>query len=333
MEFPTTRMRRLRKNAKIRDIVRETKLEKEDLIYPIYFKEELNGDEKEEISSLPGEYRYSLDSGVEFAKQLEEKGLKSIIVFGIPAEDTKDEIATPDYSSTGIVQKAVRRLKKETDLVVITDVCLCQYTSHGHCGMIVENDDTDDGIEILNDESLPYIAKVALSHAQAGADIVAPSDMMDGRVKAIRETLDENRFYNVMIMSYSAKYASAFYEPFRVAACSSPHAGDRKSYQMDPANAVEAIRECELDVIEGCDFLMVKPALPYLDVVRMVRDEFMLPLVAYNVSGEYAMLVAAIEKGFLTEKAILEALLSIKRAGADLIITNFAPYLLLNEMI
>ena len=333
MEFPTTRMRRLRKNAKIRNIVRETKLEKEDLIYPIYFKEELKGDEKEEISSLPGEYRYSLDSGVEFAKQLEEKGLKSIIVFGIPAEDTKDEIATPDYSSTGIVQKAVRRLKKETDLVVITDVCLCQYTSHGHCGMIVENDDTDDGIEILNDESLPYIAKVALSHAQAGADIVAPSDMMDGRVKAIRETLDENRFYNVMIMSYSAKYASAFYEPFRVAACSSPHAGDRKSYQMDPANAVEAIRECELDVIEGCDFLMVKPALPYLDVVRMVRDEFMLPLVAYNVSGEYAMLVAAIEKGFLTEKAILEALLSIKRAGADLIITNFAPYLLLNEMI
>ena len=333
MEFPTTRMRRLRKNAKIRDIVRETKLEKEDLIYPIYFKEELKGDEKEEISSLPGEYRYSLDSGVEFAKQLEEKGLKSIIVFGIPAEDTKDEIATPDYSSTGIVQKAVRRLKKETDLVVITDVCLCQYTSHGHCGMIVENDDTDDGIEILNDESLPYIAKVALSHAQAGADIVAPSDMMDGRVKAIRETLDENGFYNVMIMSYSAKYASAFYEPFRVAACSSPHAGDRKSYQMDPANAVEAIRECELDVIEGCDFLMVKPALPYLDVVRMVRDEFMLPLVAYNVSGEYAMLVAAVEKGFLTEKAILEALLSIKRAGADLIITNFAPYLLLNEMI
>ena len=333
MEFPTTRMRRLRKNAKIRNIVRETKLEKDDLIYPIYFKEELQGDEKEEISSLPGEYRYSLDSGIEFAKQLEAKGLKSIIVFGIPAEDTKDEIASPDYSATGIVQKAVRRLKKETSLVVITDVCLCQYTSHGHCGMIVENDDADDGIEILNDESLPYIAKVALSHAQAGADIVAPSDMMDGRVKAIRETLDENGFYNVMIMSYSAKYASAFYEPFRVAACSSPHAGDRKSYQMDPANAVEAIRECELDVIEGCDFLMVKPALPYLDVVRMVRDEFMLPLVAYNVSGEYAMLMAAIDKGFLTEKAITEALLSIKRAGADLIITNFAPYLLLNDVI
>ena len=333
MEFPTIRIRRLIKDAKIRDIVRETKRQKEDLIYPIYFKEELQGDVKKEIFSFPGEFRYSLDSGVEFAKELEAKGLKSIIVFGIPKEETKDEIATPDYSATGIVQKAVRRLKKETDLVVITDVCLCQYTSHGHCGMIVENDDTDDGIEILNDESLPIIAKVALSHAEAGADIVAPSDMMDGRVKAIRETLDENGFYNVMIMSYSAKYASAFYEPFRVAACSSPHAGDRKSYQMDPANAVEAIRECELDVIEGCDFLMVKPALPYLDVVRMVRDEFMLPLVAYNVSGEYAMLMAAIEKGFLTERAITESLLSIKRAGADLIITNFAPYLLLNELI
>ena len=198
MEFPTTRMRRLRKNAKIRDIVRETKLNKEDLIYPIYFKEELKDMETEEISSLPGEFRYSLDAGVEFAKQLEAKGLKSIIVFGIPLEETKDEIATPDYSATGIVQKAIRKLKRETNLVVISDVCLCQYTSHGHCGMIVENDDTDDGIEILNDESLPIIAKVALSHAQAGADIVAPSDMMDGRVKAIRETLDENGFYNVI---------------------------------------------------------------------------------------------------------------------------------------
>ena len=333
MEFPTTRMRRLRKNAKIRDIVRETKLLKEDLIYPIYFKEELEGDEKEEISSLPGEFRYSLDSGVEFAKELESKGLKSIIVFGIPKEETKDEIASPDYSATGIVQKAIRKLKKETNLVVISDVCLCQYTSHGHCGLIQENEDTDDGIEILNDESLPYLAKVALSHAEAGADIVAPSDMMDGRINAIREILDENGFYNVMIMSYSAKYASAFYEPFRVAACSSPHKGDRKSYQMDPANAVEAIRECELDVIEGCDFLMVKPALPYLDVVRMVRDEFMLPLVAYNVSGEYSMIMASIEKGYLTEKAILESLLSIKRAGADLIITNFVPYLLLNDVI
>lgn len=333
MYFPKTRMRRLRKNSKIRNIVRETKLQKEDLIYPIYFKETLMGDEKEEISSLPGEFRYSLESGVKFAKKLESKGLKSIIVFGIPPEEEKDEIASPDYSKTGIVQKAIRKLKKETNLVVISDVCLCQYTSHGHCGLIKENGDSDDGIEILNDESLEYIAKVALSHAQAGVDIVAPSDMMDGRVEAIRNVLDENGFYNVMVMSYSAKYASAFYEPFRLAACSSPHKGDRKSYQMDPANAVEAIRECELDVVEGCDFLMVKPALPYLDVVRMVKDEFTLPLVAYNVSGEFSMIMAAIENGYLTEKAIIESLLSIKRAGADLIITNFTAYVLFNDLI
>lgn len=333
MYFPKTRMRRLRKNSKIRNIVRETKLQKEDLIYPIYFKETLMGDEKEEISSLPGEFRYSLESGVKFAKKLESKGLKSIIVFGIPPEEEKDEIASPDYSKTGIVQKAIRKLKKKTNLVVISDVCLCQYTSHGHCGLIKENGDSDDGIEILNDESLEYIAKVALSHAQAGVDIVAPSDMMDGRVEAIRNVLDENGFYNVMVMSYSAKYASAFYEPFRLAACSSPHKGDRKSYQMDPANAVEAIRECELDVVEGCDFLMVKPALPYLDVVRMVKDEFTLPLVAYNVSGEFSMIMAAIENGYLTEKAIIESLLSIKRAGADLIITNFAAYVLFNDLI
>lgn len=333
MYFPKTRLRRSRKNSKIRNIVRETKLQKEDLIYPIFFKDTLKGNQKEEISSLPGEFRYSLDSGVEFAKQLEVKGLKSIIVFGIPPEEEKDEIASPDYSNTGIVQKAIRKLKKETDLVVISDVCLCQYTSHGHCGLIKENEDTDYGIEILNDESLEYIAKVALSHAQAGVDIVAPSDMMDGRVDVIRNTLDENGFYNVMIMSYSAKYASAFYEPFRVAACSSPHKGDRKSYQMDPANAIEAIRECELDVVEGCDFLMVKPALPYLDVIRMIKDEFMLPLVAYNVSGEYSMIMAAIEKDYLTDSAITESLLSIKRSGADLIITNFAPYILFNDLI
>ena len=333
MHYPVTRMRRLRQNSKIRDIVRETKLQKEDLIYPIYFKDELKPGEKEEISSLPGEYRYSLESGVEFAKELEKKGLKSIIVFGIPKEDEKDEIATPDYADNGIVQKAVRELKKQTNLVVISDVCLCQYTSHGHCGLIKENDNMDDGIEILNDDSLEYIAKVALSHARAGADIVAPSDMMDGRVDAIRKALDENGFYNVMIMSYSAKYASAFYEPFRQAACSSPHKGDRKSYQMDPANAVEAIRECELDMIEGCDFLMVKPALPYLDIVRNVKDEFMLPLVAYNVSGEFSMIMAAIEKGYVTERAIMESLLSIKRAGADLIITNFAAKVLMEDMI
>lgn len=333
MVFPVTRMRRYRKNSKIRDIVRETKLNKEDLIYPIFFKEELQGDEKEPIESMPGEYRYSLNAGIEFAKQLEEKGLKSIIVFGVPLPESKDEVASPDYSSTGIVQRAIRELKKQTDLVVIGDVCLCQYTSHGHCGLIKENDDTDDGVEILNDESLEYLAKVAVSYAKAGVDIVAPSDMMDGRVDAIRTALDENGFYNVMIMSYSAKYASAFYEPFRAAADSSPTCGNRKSYQMDPANALEAIRECELDVIEGADFLMVKPALPYLDIIKTIREEFTLPLVSYNVSGEYSMIMAAIEKGFLTENAILESLISIKRAGSDLIITNFASYVLLNDLL
>lgn len=333
MVFPVTRMRRYRKNSKIRDIVRETKLNKEDLIYPIFFKEELQGDEKEPIESMPGEYRYSLNAGIEFAKQLEEKGLKSIIVFGVPLPESKDEVASPDYSSIGIVQRAIRELKKQTDLVVIGDVCLCQYTSHGHCGLIKENDDTDDGVEILNDESLEYLAKVAVSYAKAGVDIVAPSDMMDGRVDAIRTALDENGFYNVMIMSYSAKYASAFYEPFRAAADSSPTHGNRKSYQMDPANALEAIRECELDVIEGADFLMVKPALPYLDIIKTIREEFTLPLVSYNVSGEYSMIMAAIEKGFLTENAILESLISIKRAGSDLIITNFASYVLLNDLL
>ena len=333
MVFPVTRMRRYRKNSKIRDIVRETKLDKEDLIYPIFFKEELQGDEKEPIESMPGEYRYSLNAGIEFAKQLEEKGLNSIIVFGVPLPESKDEVASPDYSSTGIVQRAIRELKKQTDLVVIGDVCLCQYTSHGHCGLIKENDDTDDGVEILNDESLEYLAKVAVSYAKAGVDIVAPSDMMDGRVDAIRTALDENGFYNVMIMSYSAKYASAFYEPFRAAADSSPTHGNRKSYQMDPANALEAIRECELDVIEGADFLMVKPALPYLDIIKTIREEFTLPLVSYNVSGEYSMIMAAIEKGFLTENAILESLISIKRAGSDLIITNFASYVLLNDLL
>lgn len=333
MVFPVTRMRRYRKNSKIRDIVRETKLDKEDLIYPIFFKEELQGDEKEPIESMPGEYRYSLNAGIEFAKQLEEKGLKSIIVFGVPLPESKDEVASPDYSSTGIVQRAIHELKKQTDLVVIGDVCLCQYTSHGHCGLIKENDDTDDGVEILNDESLEYLSKVAVSYAKAGVDIVAPSDMMDGRVDAIRTALDENGFYNVMIMSYSAKYASAFYEPFRAAADSSPTHGNRKSYQMDPANALEAIRECELDVIEGADFLMVKPALPYLDIIKTIREEFTLPLVSYDVSGEYSMIMAAIEKGFLTENAILESLISIKRAGSDLIITNFASYVLLNDLL
>lgn len=328
MEFPVTRMRRYRKNSKIRDIVREVKVNKEDLIYPIFVKEDLKDGEKEAISTMPGEYRFSLNGCVEYAKELEAKGLKSIIVFGLPSPEKKDEIGSPAFASTGIVQRTVRKLKAETNLVVITDVCLCQYTSHGHCGLIEPNDDTDFGVEILNDESLEYLAKTALSHAEAGADIVAPSDMMDGRIQAMRDLLDEKGYINTMIMSYSVKFASSFYAPFREAACSAPAAGNRKSYQMDPANAREAIREAELDIVEGADFLMVKPALPYLDIIKSVKDQFMLPLVAYNVSGEYSMIMAGIEKGYLTEESIMESLLSIKRAGADLIITNFAPYAL-----
>lgn len=334
MNYPTIRMRRLRKNANIREIVRETKVNKEDLIYPIYFKESLKGDEKEEIPTMPNQFRYSIESGVEYAKKLEAKGLKSIIVFGIPNEDTKDDIGSPAFREDGIVQKAIKALKENTNLIVIGDVCLCQYTSHGHCGLIKEyedgdiEDNTDDGVKILNDPSLKYLAKTAVSQAKAGADIVAPSDMMDGRVEAIRNELDANGFEDVMIISYSAKFASSFYAPFRDAADSAPGKGNRKSYQMDPANGREAIRECELDLIEGADMLMVKPALPYLDIITKVKDEFDLPLVTYNVSGEYSMLVAAIDKGYLTEESIMESLVSIKRAGADLIITYFAPFVL-----
>ena len=317
------RGRRLRDTAIIRDLVRENELSVKDFILPIFVVEGENI--KREISSLKGNYHWSVDRLGELVKELKETGVRSVIIFGVP--EHKDCKGTEAYNENGIVQKAIRKLRElDDELYIITDVCMCEYTNHGHCGIL-------HGKSIDNDETLEYLGKIALSHAKAGAHMIAPSDMMDGRVQAIRETLDEKGFYNVMIMSYSAKYASAFYEPFRVAACSSPHAGDRKSYQMDPANAVEAIRECELDVIEGCDFLMVKPALPYLDVVRMVRDEFMLPLVAYNVSGEYSMIMAAIEKGYLTERAIEESLISIKRAGADLIITNFAPYLLLNDVI
>lgn len=334
MNYPIIRMRRLRKNANIREIVRETKVNKEDLIYPIYFKESLKGDEKEEIPTMPNQFRYSIESGVEYAKKLEAKGLKSIIVFGIPNEDTKDDIGSPAFREDGIVQKAIKALKENTNLIVIGDVCLCQYTSHGHCGLIKEyedgdiEDNTDDGVKILNDPSLKYLAKTAVSQAKAGADIVAPSDMMDGRVEVIRNELDANGFEDVMIISYSAKFASSFYAPFRDAADSVPGKGNRKSYQMDPANGREAIRECELDLIEGADMLMVKPALPYLDIITKVKDEFDLPLVTYNVSGEYSMLVAAIDKGYLTEESIMESLVSIKRAGADLIITYFAPFVL-----
>ena len=333
MNFPITRMRRLRKSPQIREIFKEVRLNKEDLIYPIFIKEDLKGNEKEEIATMPGEFRYSIDSAIEFGKNLQNRGLKSIIIFGLPSEYKKDEIGSPAFAKDGIVQKAIKRFKEETDLVVISDVCLCQYTSHGHCGLLKENNiDKEDNnknndneeIEILNDATLDYLANVALSHAEAGADIVAPSDMMDGRVLAIREILDKKGYENTLIMSYSAKYASSFYGPFREAVSSSPCCGDRKSYQMDPPNLREAIREAELDMVEGADVLMVKPALSYLDIIKTLKDEFDLPIAAYNVSGEYSMIKAGIESGYLTEDVILESLLSIKRAGADLILTHFA---------
>jgi porphobilinogen synthase len=312
-------MRRLRKSFQIRKILQETRLNPEDLIYPLYIKEELEEGQKEHIDTMPGQYRYSLSDAVSEAKRLEKLGLSSVLLFGLPVK--KDETGSSAYDREGIIQKAIRRLKEETELVVITDVCLCQYTSHGHCG-IVEDD------EILNDKTLNYLSKIALSHAEAGADIVAPSDMMDGRVEAIRKTLDENGFQDTLIMSYAAKYASSFYAPFRDAVCSAPSFGDRKTHQMNPANTDEALREVELDIKEGADIVMVKPALPYLDVIREVKNEFKIPTAAYQVSGEYSMLMAGIEAGYLTEESIYESLTSIKRAGADLVISHFTPKLL-----
>lgn len=319
MKYPTTRMRRLRKSFQIRKILQETRLNPENLIYPLYIKEELEEGQKEHIDTMPGQYRYSLSDGVSEAKRLEKLGLSSVLLFGLPME--KDETGSSAYDENGIIQKAIRRLKEETELVVITDVCLCQYTSHGHCG-IVEDD------EILNDKTLNYLSKIALSHAEAGVDIVAPSDMMDGRVEAIRKTLDENGFQDTLIMSYAAKYASSFYAPFRDAVCSAPSFGDRKTHQMSPANTDEALREVELDIKEGADIVMVKPALPYLDVIREVKNEFKIPTAAYQVSGEYSMLMAGIEAGYLTEESIYESMISIKRAGADLVISHFTPKLL-----
>ena len=316
MQFPTRRMRRLRKTPQIRKILRETTLNAEDLIYPLFIKEELEEGAGEPIDTMPGQYRYSWQDAVDEAKRLEKMGLQSVLLFGMPEE--KDEMGSSAYDDDGIVQQTVRRLKKETDLVVITDVCLCQYTTHGHCGIV------EDG-EILNDESLRLLAKTALSHAEAGADIVAPSDMMDGRVGAIRRMLDDGGFQNTLIMSYAAKYASSFYAPFRDAVCSEPSFGDRKTHQMSPYNVEEAILETELDLEEGADIVMVKPAIAYLDVICRVKNTFKVPTAAYQVSGEYSMLKAGIEAGYLTEESIYESLLSIKRAGADLIISHFAP--------
>ncbi len=319
MEFPLTRMRRLRKSPQIRNILRETTLRKENFIYPMFIKEDLRKGQIEPIKTMPGESRFSLSSAVEEAKILEEKGLSSILLFGMPSN--KDQYGTSAFEENGIVQRAVRQIKEDTNLVVMTDVCLCQYTTHGHCG-IIEND------QILNDESLENLARTALSHAEAGADVVAPSDMMDGRVEAIRDLLDINDFQDTIIMSYAAKYASAFYAPFREAVSSAPSFGDRKTYQMDPSNSLEALREAELDLMEGADILMVKPALAYLDIIKSVKEEFNVPTAAYSVSGEYSMIKAGIEAGYLTEDAIFESILSIKRAGADLIISNFTPHFL-----
>lgn len=319
MEFPTKRMRRLRKSPQIRDILRETRLHSSDLIYPIFVSEKLEGGEREAIDTMPGQYRYSVDDAVSEASRLEDEGLSAVLLFGMPS--TKDELASSAYDPDGAVQRTVRRLKEETELVVMTDVCLCQYTTHGHCGIVIDG-------EVVNDETLDVLARIALSHAEAGADVVAPSDMMDGRVAAIRRALDDAGFSDTLIMSYAVKYASAFYAPFRDAVSSAPAFGDRRSYQMDPANVSEALMEAKLDLEEGADILMVKPALAYLDVIGAVKDRFRVPLAAYNVSGEYSMLRAAIDNGYLTEEAIYESILSIKRAGADLIISHFAPELL-----
>ena len=316
MEFPVTRMRRLRQNQNIRTILTENKLNPEDFIYPIFIKEGLEDGQKEHIDTMPGQYRYSINDAVKGASRLEGIGLSSVLLFGMPI--IKDETGSMAYSKDGIVQQAIRKFKAETDLVVITDVCMCQYTSHGHCGIVDKN-------EIVNDLTLNYLSKIALSHAEAGADIVAPSDMMDGRVGAIRKTLDLNGYYDTIIMSYSAKYASSFYAPFRNAVCSSPCSGDRKTYQMNPANSNEAIRETRMDIEEGADIIMVKPAMPCLDIIKMVKDEFKMPTAAYQVSGEYSMLKAGIAAGYLTSDSIYESLLSIKRSGADLIITHFTP--------
>ncbi len=309
------RFRRLRRSRALRDLVRETRLSPQGFVYPLFVT---HGDSvRREIDSMPGQYQLSLDQLPAEAEELRSLGIPAVLLFGLPA--SKDDAGSEAYDPDGIVQRAVRTLKQAApDLAVITDVCLCEYTSHGHCGVIIDG-------EVDNDQTLPLLARTAVSHAQAGADIVAPSDMMDGRVAAIRVALDEAGLAATPIMSYAAKQASAFYGPFRVAADSSPQFGDRRGYQMDPANAREALREIEADIEEGADIVMVKPALPNLDLIARARERFDLPLAAYNVSGEYAMVKAAAAAGYLDERlATLELLTAIRRAGADIIITYHA---------
>ncbi len=321
MHFPKYRPRRLRSNKLLRELIRETHLSVKDLIMPLFVRSG-NGI-KNEISSMPGNYQFSVDTLVEEIKEIATLGIPGVILFGIP--DSKDELGTEAYADDGIIQKAIRAIKENvSDILVITDVCMCEYTNHGHCGYI-KKDEKSGEYQIDNDETLKLLSKEALSHAEAGVDIVAPSDMMDGRVGAIRDILDENGYDNIPIMSYAAKYASAYYGPFRDAAESPPSFGDRRSYQMDTPNAEEAIREVALDIDEGADIVMVKPALPYLDIIRLIKDNFGHPIAAYNVSGEFSMVKAAHEKGWLDEKAVaMETLMGIKRAGADIILTYWA---------
>ena len=315
MEFPIYRPRRLRRSERLRDLVRETTLSPSNLIYPLFVVP--GKDRALAISSMPGIAQLSVDRVVKECQEVASLGLPAVILFGIP--EHKDSTGSEAYQDSGVVQEAIRAVKEKVpNLLVITDVCLCEYTDHGHCGLIKDGD-------VDNDSTLEMLAKEALSHAKAGADIVAPSDMMDGRVGAIRKILDDNGFQQVAIMAYAAKYASAFYGPFREAAESTPQFGDRRSYQMDPGNSDEALREVELDIREGADIVMVKPAMAYLDIVYRVKQKFGYPVAAYNVSGEYSMIKAAGKNGWIDEKRIMmEVLLSIKRAGADLILTYFA---------
>ncbi len=315
MNFPDYRPRRLRSNENIRRMVRETTLSPDDFIYPLFV---MHGKGvKKEISSMPGNYQQSIDNIVKDCEEVKDLGIPAVLLFGIP--EHKDEVGSEAYSDEGIVQHAIKAIKnKFPELVVVTDVCLCEYTSHGHCGLI------KNGV-VQNDATLELLAREALSHARAGADMVAPSDMMDGRVGAIRETLDSDGFYDIPIMSYAAKYASSFYGPFREAAESTPQFGDRRSYQMDAPNSREALREVALDTDEGADIVMVKPALAYLDIIYQVKQQFNLPVAAYNVSGEYSMIKAAAKLGWIDgERAMMESLIAIKRAGADIILTYFA---------
>lgn len=309
------RMRRLRINETMRDMVRETEVSIRDLVYPIFV---IEGEGIcNPIDSMPGIYQYSIDRLEEELERVKKAGIKSILMFGVPAH--KDEVGSGAYDDNGITQRAIRYIKERyPELLIIADVCLCEYTSHGHCGLICNG-------EILNDETLPLLCKSSVSLAKAGADIIAPSDMMDGRVGAIREALDENGFQNIAIMAYSAKFASGYYSPFRDAAHSAPSFGDRKTYQMDPANGQEALREVEEDILEGADMVMVKPALAYLDVIKEVSLNYNMPLVAYNVSGEYSMVKAAAKQGWIDEKRIvMENMIGMKRAGAQIIITYHA---------